>query len=114
MRQHHNNYHTLPYPNIRRWTAAAYRSVHQKPMLHGLMEVDVTDARAALRAHKARTGESLSFTAFLITCLAKAVDEHKTIQAMRQASKRLIVFDDVDVYTPIEHELAGEKQIYPY
>lgn len=114
MRQRPADHQTLPYPKIRRWTAAAYRSVQRKPMLHGLIEVDVTHARAILREHKARAGETLSFTAFLITCLAKAVDEHKAIQGMRQGSKRLMVFDEVDVYTPVEHDLAGEKQIYPY
>lgn len=104
----------VPYPKIRRWTAAAYRSVRHKPMIHGLIEVDVTRARTFLRAHKARTGESLSFTAFLIACLAKAVDEHKAVQAVRKGAKRLVIFDDVDVYTPIEHEVAGQKQIMPH
>jgi pyruvate/2-oxoglutarate dehydrogenase complex dihydrolipoamide acyltransferase (E2) component len=83
-------------------------------MIHGLIEVDVTLARTALRVHRATTGESLSFTAFLIACLARAVDEHKAVQAVRQGSKRLVVFDDVDVYTPVEHEVDGQKLIVPY
>ncbi len=65
------------------------------------------------KEHKATTGESLSFTAFLVACLAKAVDEHKAVQACRKGSKRLVLFDEVDVYTPIEHEMAGQKQVLP-
>ena len=42
-----------------------YPSVQRKPMVHGLLEVDVTKVRAFLRDHKAKTGESLSFTAFI-------------------------------------------------
>jgi hypothetical protein len=80
-------------------------------MMHGLFEVDVTRARAALRNHKAKTGETLSFTAFLIACLAKAVDEDKTAQAMRKGRKRLLIFDDVDVWTPIERDVGGQKQL---
>lgn len=114
MRQQHADYQVAPYPKIRRFTAAAYRSVQRKPMMHGLLEVDVTQARAILREHKAQTGESLSFTAFLASCLARAVDEHKAVQAVRQGSKRLVVFDDVDVYTPIEHEVTGQKQVVPH
>jgi pyruvate/2-oxoglutarate dehydrogenase complex dihydrolipoamide acyltransferase (E2) component len=114
MKQQHADYQVVPYPTIRRWEAAAYRSVRHKPMIHGLLEVDVSRARAFLREHKTKTGESLSFTAFLITCLAKAVDEHKAVQGVRQDSKRLVIFDDVDVWTPIEHEVAGQKQIMPY
>jgi len=113
MKQQHVDYKMVPYPKIRRWMVAAFRSVQHKPMLHGLIEVDVTRARDCLREHQAITGESLSFTAFLIACLGKAVDENKAVQAYRQGSKRLILFDDVDVYTPIEHEVAGQKQVMP-
>lgn len=113
MKQQHVDYQVVPYRKMRRLEALAYRSVHYKPMMHGLLEVDVTQARASLREHKATTGESLSFTAFLIACLAKAVDEHKAVQAYRKGSKHLILFEDVDVYTPIERDVAGDSQIMP-
>ena len=114
MKQQHADYQVVPYPKMRRLEAIAYRSVQHKPMIHGLLEVDVTRARAFLREYKAKTGESLSFTAFLIACLAKAVEEHKAVQAYRKGSKRLILFKDVDVYTPIERNVAGQKQLMPY
>src|SRR2546430_2696392 len=113
MKQQYVDYQVVPYPKTRRWMAAAFRSVQHKPMIHGLLEVDVTRARARLREHQANTGESLSFTAFLTACLAKAVDEHKAVQARRFGSKRLIVFEEVDVYLPIEHDVAGQKHIMP-
>src|SRR5437899_10266403 len=91
--------------------AAMFRSVQHKPMIHGLLEVDVTRARAHLREHKAITGESLSFTAFLIACLAKAVDEHKAVKACRKGSKNLILFEEVVVLTPIVQVVAGQKQV---
>jgi len=89
--------------------AAAFRSVQHTPMIHGLIEIDVTKARGFLRDNKARTGESLSFTAFLIACLAKAIDEHKAVQAFRLGSKRLILFEDVDVYTLINRDVDGQE-----
>jgi pyruvate/2-oxoglutarate dehydrogenase complex dihydrolipoamide acyltransferase (E2) component len=113
MKQKHADYQVVPYPKMRRLEAIAYRSVQHKPMIHGLIEVDVTRARAFLREYKAITGESLSFTEFLIACLAKAVEEHKAVQAYRKDSKHLILFEDVDVYTPIERNVAGQKQIMP-
>jgi pyruvate/2-oxoglutarate dehydrogenase complex dihydrolipoamide acyltransferase (E2) component len=114
MKQQHADYQVVPYPKIRRWMAAMFRSVQHKPMIHGLLEVDVTRARAHLKEHKATTGESLSFTAFLTTCVAKAVDENKSVQASRKGRKHLILFEDVDVYLPIEHDIAGQKQVIPY
>src|SRR5215472_6077342 len=113
MKQQHVDYKVAPYPKLRRWMAGAYRSVQHKPMIHGLIEVDVTRARARLRDHKEKTGEPLSFTAFLTVCLGKAVNENKAVQAFRKGNKRLILFDDVDVYTPIERDVAGQKQIMP-
>lgn len=114
MKQQRTDYKVAPYPTIRQWTAAAYRSVQRKPMIHGLIEVDVTSARANLREYRARTGEPLSFTAFLTACLAKAVDEHKAVQAIRKGRKHLVIFEDVDVWIPIEHDTAGQKQPLPY
>jgi len=114
MKQQHADYQVVPYPKMRRLEALADRSVLRTPMIHGLIEVDVTRVRAFLRDHQATTGESLSFTAFLIACLAKAVDEHKAVQAYRKSSKHLILFDEVDVYTPIERDVAGQKQIMPH
>jgi pyruvate/2-oxoglutarate dehydrogenase complex dihydrolipoamide acyltransferase (E2) component len=114
MKQQHADYRVVPYSKYRRWMVAAFRSTQHKPMIHGLLEVDVTRARAFLREHKAKTGESMSFTAFLIACLAKAVDEYKAVQAFRQGSKRLILFEEVDVLTDIERDVAGQKFVVPH
>jgi hypothetical protein len=109
MKQNNADYKVVPLKG-RRAMAFAMRSVQHKPMIHGLLEVDVTRARAHLRDHKAKTGESLSFTAFIAMCLGKAVDENKSVQACHKGRKHLILFDDVDVATTIERDVAGQKQ----
>jgi len=114
MKQQHIDDQVAPYPKIRRFMAAEFRSSHHTPMIHGLLEVDVSRARAHLREQKAKTGESLSFTAFLIACLAQAVEEHKAVQASRKGRKRLILFDEVDVLTYIERGEAGHSLPMPY
>jgi pyruvate/2-oxoglutarate dehydrogenase complex dihydrolipoamide acyltransferase (E2) component len=114
MRRSHPDARVISIPSYKRFAAAAYWSVRHKPTMHGLLEVDVTEPRAILRAHKGRTGEALSFTAFLILCLGKAVDEQKAVQALRQGKRKLVIFDDVDVATRIEHEVDGEQYVVPY
>lgn len=114
MKQRYTDAQVIPYPKYWRFAAAANRSVRHKPMIHGLLEVDVTRARTVLRAHRAKTGETLSFTAFLATCLAKAVDEYKAVQAFRQGGKHLVLFGDVDINTRIERDVAGQKYVIPY
>jgi len=110
MKKKYHDYEIVPYSKLRRALGLTLRSVRRKSMIHGLLEVDVTKARAFLRDHQAKTGESLSFTAFMITCLAHAVDEQKSVQAYRKGSKHLVLFDEVDVATMIEREIAGHKQ----
>ena len=114
MKQKRVDYTMVSFTKARRFMAAARRSVQNTPRMHGLIEVDVTRARSFIREHKARTGEALSFTGFIIACVAKAVDEHKEVQAYRKGRKRLVVFEDVDVMTYIERDVAGQKQIMPY
>jgi pyruvate/2-oxoglutarate dehydrogenase complex dihydrolipoamide acyltransferase (E2) component len=58
--------------------------------MYGLLEVDVTVARRFIAEHKARTGETLSFAGFLTFCLARAVDEDKTIQAYRKGNGLMV------------------------
>ncbi len=106
----HDNYKVVPYPKLRRALSIMWPSVQRKPMTHGLIELDVTRARQYLQEHKTKTGESLSFTAFIITCLAQAVDENKSLQAYRKGRKHLVLFDEVDVATPIERDMTGQKQ----
>jgi pyruvate/2-oxoglutarate dehydrogenase complex dihydrolipoamide acyltransferase (E2) component len=77
--------------------------------IYGLLEVDVTVARQFIADHKERTGETLSFTGYLAFCLARAVDEDKTVQAYLKGRKQLIMFDDVNVGMMIEGKV-GEKR----
>jgi pyruvate/2-oxoglutarate dehydrogenase complex dihydrolipoamide acyltransferase (E2) component len=77
--------------------------------IYGLLEVDVTAARQFIAEHKARTGESLSFTGYLTFCLARAVDEDKTVQAHLKGRKQIVIFDDVDVALMVEGKV-GEKR----
>jgi len=75
----------------------------------GLLEIDVTDARQRIHAHTAATGERLSFTGFLVHCVARAVDQHKHVHALRGWRGRLVIYDDVDIATMIEIEADGRK-----
>src|SRR5712692_7660298 len=114
MNKQHDVYEVIPYPKLRRALAVALRSAQRKSMIHALIDVDVTRVRQFLHKHQAKTGESLSFTAFITVCLAKAIDENKSLHACRKGSKHLVLFDDVDVATAVEREVAGHSQPIVY
>ena len=94
-------------PGRRAWVNALDLSGPTHWMV-GLLEVDVTVAQQFIAEHKARTGEALSFTGFLVYCLARAVDENKEVQAYLKGHHQIVMFDDVNVGLMVEHK-AGEK-----
>lgn len=109
-----DTYTVLPFPRIRLPMVDGGRMGRQRHTVHGLVEFDVTEARAAIRRHKAETGETLSFTAFVAACLGQAVDANKYLHACRDWRGRLVLFDEVDVNTLFEVEVDGKKSIRPH
>lgn len=105
---------TLPFPKIRRLMEDGGRLGREKHLIHGLFEMDVTEARHAIRQHRARTGEGLSFMAFVVACVGRAVERHKPVQSYRSWGEKIVLFDDVDVNTMFEVEAEGQKIIRPH
>jgi pyruvate/2-oxoglutarate dehydrogenase complex dihydrolipoamide acyltransferase (E2) component len=83
----------------------------RKHHIHGLVEVDITEARTRMRQIKERTGESLSFTGFIVYCCARAIDKDKHLHAYRNWQNRLILFDDVDISLPVERSGQGQPVV---
>ena len=71
--------------------------------VHGLLQVDVTDAVAALDAHDPPP----SFTAFIVAATGRAVAAHPNVHAYRDWWGRLVTHDHVDIATLIEVEHDG-------
>jgi pyruvate/2-oxoglutarate dehydrogenase complex dihydrolipoamide acyltransferase (E2) component len=104
----------VPFPRERVMVIDMFRVGLAKHTISGLMELDVTEAREFIRNHKARTGERLSFTGWVIRCIAQAVNEHKQVQAFRKGKKKMVVFEDVDVLLAVERVLEGDRVALPY
>jgi len=88
-------YKTFRLPKHRELLGDLERMATKHPILV-LSEFDVTEARDLLQKHKVTTGETISFTAWIIRCISEAVSEDKMVQAYRKG-KQLVVFEDVDV-----------------
>ena len=105
---------SLPYPRSRLLMADGGQLGLRKHTVHGLVEFDITDARETIRRHKAQTGETLSFTAFILACLGKALETNKSMHAYRNWNSQLIIFEEVDINTLFEVEVDGKKTIRPH
>ena len=103
-----NTYLIKPFPPFRRLVIDGLEIASRKHLIHGLVEVDVTKPRQRIRELKAETGESLSFTGFIVYCCAKAIDKNKYLHAYRDWRNQLILFEDVDISLGVERQ--GECQ----
>ncbi|MFW9926590.1 MAG: 2-oxo acid dehydrogenase subunit E2 [Candidatus Thorarchaeota archaeon] len=80
-----------------------------KHRIYGLVEIDVTKARNFISENEEKTGEKLSFTAWVIKCIGQAVSEHSEVQALRRGKTKLVIFDDVDVGMIVEKKTKSGR-----
>ena len=66
--------------------------------MHGLVDVDITEARRLLALHE----PPLSLTAFVVASVARAAAAHSEVHAYRDWRGRLVEHSHVDVQTLIE------------
>lgn len=108
------HYEVRPYPRLRRFSVDTGHLARRRSLMQGLAEVDVTEVRQVIRDHKARTGEALSFTAYVVACLARAVEENREVQAWRDWRGRLVIYDDVNVNVIVEVDSPQGKIALPH
>lgn len=78
----------------------------------GFLEIDVTDARRVMREAR-RRGTRVSFTGWLLKCLAYAVEEFPELNAYRKG-RHAYVFDTVNIGIMVEKEVGGAPIPLPY
>ncbi|NMC27685.1 MAG: 2-oxo acid dehydrogenase subunit E2 [Syntrophomonadaceae bacterium] len=89
---------------------AASRTKHH---IIGLIELDVTDARKIIKAKRTQH-ERISFNSWLIKCISQAVDECRELHGIRKGTRKIVLFDDIDISIMIEREVQGKKVPLPY
>jgi pyruvate/2-oxoglutarate dehydrogenase complex dihydrolipoamide acyltransferase (E2) component len=107
-------YRTERIPPMRRFSIDAGYLGRRRHIVHGLIEVDVTEARAIIQEHESETGEKLSFTAFVICCLSKAIEQHPHLHAYRDWRSRLIIYEDINITSMFEVEFGQKKTPMPH
>jgi pyruvate/2-oxoglutarate dehydrogenase complex dihydrolipoamide acyltransferase (E2) component len=101
-------YKRIPLSFNRRAVIASASVTKEKNAIHSLTKVDITEPRRLIKEHFDRTGEKLSLTAYIVTCLAQVIKENPELNSFIKG-KRLILLDDVTVSVLIEREIIGEK-----
>lgn len=94
----------FPYPAERDIVVDSGYLASRRHIIYGLIEVDVTRARELRRLLSTDGSTKISFTAFIVSCFARAIASNPKVQAYRDWRGRLVVFHEVDVVTMIEPE----------
>ncbi len=92
------SFRRIPVPFERRFVIDSLILGESKHVIHGLVDVDVTHARRVFHQQDA----DLSWTAYVVACVARSVAKHPQVHALRSLRGDLIVFDNVDVCTFVE------------
>ncbi len=100
-------YRVEPFGGNRQMVAVAAAVNKEKNTIHLITEVDITEPRRLIAEHRARTGERLSLTAYIVACLARTFDRFPKLNSFRKGS-RLIVLGDLTISVLFEREIGGE------
>jgi len=105
-------YEKLPFSKQRELVIDVVKLGRQKHHIPILFDADITDARIQLRNKCNST--SISFTGWIIKCIAEAVVRYKLMHALLNNKKSIIIFDDIDILLTVEKEVDGEKIPLPF
>lgn len=106
-------YRVLPFTMNRQMVAASASVAQEQNNIQAIIEVDISEPRRLIREHRQRTGEKLSLTAYVTTCLARAIAEYPNMNAFCKGGN-LILLDDLTIGVMVEREIAGEMVLEPF
>lgn len=106
--EHVGPHRIVPFRRERNATLDTLRWARRRFQIPILLEVDVTDARRALRELRRSGGAGAGFTAWVVGCVARAAAEHPRVHGIRLGRKRIVLFEEVDVAVLVERAVGEE------
>ena len=94
-------------PN-RKVVIASATVTREKNAIHAFTEIDISEPRRLLKEHFEKTHEKLSFTAYIVICLAKIVKENPQVNSFLKG-RRQVFLDDITISVLVEREIDGER-----
>jgi pyruvate/2-oxoglutarate dehydrogenase complex dihydrolipoamide acyltransferase (E2) component len=101
-------YKIKPLSFERQMVRASASVTRRRNVIHSMTEVDVSVPRGKLKEHFEQTGEKLSFTGYLVACLAKVIEQHPGMNSFIRGRK-LVLLEEINISVLIEREIRGES-----
>lgn len=106
--QNHNGYISKPVSFSRKAVMASASVTRRRNTIHCITEVDITAVRAKMRQYFNETGEKLSLTAYVVTCLAQTLKSHPELNSFLKGNRH-IQLQDCTISVMIERKAEGEN-----
>lgn len=103
------HYRTEPFTQERKNISIILKENARKNNINALVEADVTHGRQTIKELKKEKNIDISFSGWIVKCLAKALTEHKDLNSYR-SGRKVYIFDDVDVNIPVERKIDEEAR----
>ena len=91
---------------------ASISATKKKNAIHSFTEIDITEPRRILKEHFEKTNEKLSFTAYIVTCLAQVIKDHPNLNSFIKGRKQIFL-DNITISVLVEKDIKGEKTPEP-
>lgn len=104
---------TSTFPQSRLSTIDLGKMGMKRHYVAGLLEVDVTHARRAVRAANRGGDSPVSLLAWLIRCVAESLSRHPEVHGVRSGRRRRTTFPHVNMSLLVEREVEGVRVPLP-
>ncbi len=104
-------YTSVPLSFARKMVIASI-SGNKKNAIHCVTEIDVTEPRKRIREYLDESGVRISFTAYLVRCLARSLEDHPGLNSFIRGRK-LVLLDDLTISVLVERDLGKEMAPEP-
>jgi pyruvate/2-oxoglutarate dehydrogenase complex dihydrolipoamide acyltransferase (E2) component len=86
----------------------------KRHVVHAYIEVDVTGGKTMIKNIHKQAGIKLSFTGWVIKCIAKCIEHHPLFNTFRHGTKKMMTFSDIDIAIPVDRTVEGNTRPRAY
>ena len=108
------NYTIRKFPKNRQILTDIYDEFLKKHYMTGLLEVNITQGRHLIQDYYVKSGERISFVAWIVKCIAESVSKYPEINSFRKGKSNIVQFEDIDIVVMIEKRLKETVIAVPY
>lgn len=83
------------------------------PHIYVLAELEITGVKKKIKDYNNKNKFSISLNDYFLYCFSKTLENKIELQAIKNWKNELVIFDDIDVFFPIEKNIENQKVVQP-